>query len=78
MPDCSRLMVWWGLPQEDEETGEKSEQEIPGTIGVENKMVTVQTGEGKIRLLDVQSEGVRMTGDALYNFFKNREGIKLS
>ncbi|MCK9363360.1 MAG: formyltransferase [Syntrophales bacterium] len=78
MPDCSRLMVWWGLPQEDEETGEKSEQEIPGTIGVENKMVTVQTGEGKIRLLDVQSEGVRMTGDALYNFFKKREGIKLS
>ncbi|MHB8829266.1 MAG: formyltransferase [Syntrophales bacterium] len=78
MPDGSRLMVWWGLPVAESVAAEKGKRESPGTIVIEDKVVTVQTGEGKIRLLEVQSFGERMTGDALYNFFKDREGKKIS
>jgi methionyl-tRNA formyltransferase len=78
MPDGSRLMVWWGLPVAERVAAEKGKRESPGTIVIEDKVVTVQTGEGKIRLLEVQSFGERMTGDALYNFFKDREGKKIS
>jgi len=78
MPDGSRLMVWWGLPVAESGAAQKDKREVPGTIAITDKVVTVQTGEGKIRLLDIQTFAARMTGDALYNFFKNREGIKLS
>jgi len=77
MPDGSRLMVWWGLPEAKRAAGMKEEPEVPGTIEIDNKVVMVRTGEGRIRLLDVQSYGERMTGDAIYHFFKNREGMKI-
>ena len=78
LPDGSRLMVWRGLPGEEKAARRENKREVPGTIEIEGKIVKVQTGEGKIRLLDIQSSAERMTGDALYNFFKDREGMKLS
>jgi UDP-4-amino-4-deoxy-L-arabinose formyltransferase/UDP-glucuronic acid dehydrogenase (UDP-4-keto-hexauronic acid decarboxylating) len=78
MPDGSRLLVWWGLPERETTEGRKKEREVPGTVEIDDKMVTVRTGEGRIRLLDVQSDRERIAGDGIYNFFKDREGMKLS
>jgi hypothetical protein len=41
-------------------------------------MVAVRTGEGRITLLEIQSGKERMTGDGIYNFFKDKEGMKIA
>jgi methionyl-tRNA formyltransferase len=82
MPDGSRLMVWWGIP--DGEGRDGGNKEFQGVIEIEDKIVRVRTGQGRIRLEDVQiadvdklSAGERITGDGIFNFLKDREGMKL-
>jgi methionyl-tRNA formyltransferase len=84
MPDGSRLMVWWGIPDGEGANGENNNPELQGVIEIEDKIVRVRAGKGKIRLRDVQitdadqlSAGERVTGDGVFNFFKDREGMKL-
>ena len=75
LPDGSKLLIWWATQneQEAEDVGNS-----PGKVQVEEKRVLVQAGQGKIRLLDVEIDDKRMTGDELIQYFKNREGMILS
>jgi methionyl-tRNA formyltransferase len=74
LEDGSRLMIWWGTPEEGRE-GE--EIKPPGSVEIEGDRVLVRTGRGRIRLLDVQAGGERMTGREITRYFMNREGKPL-
>jgi methionyl-tRNA formyltransferase len=74
LKDGSRLMIWWGTP---EEGGEGEETKPPGSVEMEGDCIWVRTGRGRIRLLDVQAGGVRMTGHEITRYFKDREGMLL-
>ena len=73
--DGSRLMIWWGTPEEGREDGETHP---PGSIEIEGDRVLVRTGRGRIRLLNVQAGGERMTGDRIVRYFIDKEGTILS
>jgi methionyl-tRNA formyltransferase len=75
LADGSRLMIWWGTP-EDEREGEKITP--PGGVEIAGDKVLVWTGQGRIRLLNIQAGGERITGDGIIHYFLNREGMLLS
>ncbi|MBA4421570.1 MAG: formyltransferase [Syntrophus sp. (in: bacteria)] len=75
LQDGSRLLIWWAT--QDEKRAEVIGN-WPGQVHVEENRVFVQTGQGRIRLFDVEDGDKRMTGDGLIQYFKNREGIILS
>jgi methionyl-tRNA formyltransferase len=74
LKDGSRLMIWWGTPEEGRE---EKEPKPPGTVEIEGDRVWVRTGRGRIRLLNVKAAGERMTGDAVIRYFRDREGMLL-
>ncbi len=75
MVDGSRLMVWWGTPDEG---SAEDEAKPPGCLEIIGNGFFVRAGAGRIQLLDVQAEGERMTGDGLIGYFKDKEGMMLS
>lgn len=72
LPDGSMLKIWWGTP---EEGGTEDRTGPPGSVEVERDAVFVRTGAGRIRLLDLEVRGERMTGDRIVRYFKKREGM---
>jgi methionyl-tRNA formyltransferase len=74
LADGSRMMIWWGTPDE----GNGGEKKPPGCVEVERGSVFARAGAGRIRLLDVQVGGERMTGDGLIRYFTDKEGMMLS
>lgn len=74
LEDGSRLMIWWGTPEEERE-GEGTKP--PGSIEIEADRVWVWTGQGGILLLDVQAGDERMTGREIARYFIEREGKPL-
>lgn len=75
LPDGAPLMVWWALP---EEKADERGTSTPGTVETKGEGVFVRTGRGRIRLLDVETGGARMTADGLVLYFKERDGMVLS
>jgi methionyl-tRNA formyltransferase len=75
LADGSRLMIWWGAPDERREGEEKKP---PGCVEIERGSVFIRAGAGRIRLLDVQVWGERMTGDGIIRYFTDKEGMMLS
>lgn len=74
LADGSRLTVWWGTPEEAD-GGDRTRP--PGAVEVEPGSVFVRTGDGRIRLLDLQLGEERMTGDGIIRYFKDKEGTIL-
>jgi len=72
--DGSRLMIWWGRPEEGRE-GEETKP--PGSVEIEGDRVWVRTGRGRLQLLNVQAGPERMTGLGIIRYFKDREGMLL-
>lgn len=71
LPDGSRLLIWRAIPEEEMTAGAAP----PGTIQVDDRGVLVWTGQGRLRLVDVEcSDNKRMTGDELVGYFAKREG----
>jgi UDP-4-amino-4-deoxy-L-arabinose formyltransferase/UDP-glucuronic acid dehydrogenase (UDP-4-keto-hexauronic acid decarboxylating) len=73
MPDGAKMTLWWGAPEEV-----KKEGLLPGSITIEDKMVFVQAKEGRIKLLNIQIGEQKIAGDGIFQYFKNKEGMKLS
>jgi methionyl-tRNA formyltransferase len=74
LPDGSRLMIWWAVPERRSGSGRKG----PGEIAIEGAQVLVQAGEGSLRLLDVAGSNTRMTGHTIVPYFKTKEGMILT
>ncbi len=75
LPDGSKLLIWWAT---QDESGKEDSGDSPGKIQVDEKRVLVQTGQGKIHLLDVEIGDKRMTGEGLIQYFRDKEGMILS
>jgi methionyl-tRNA formyltransferase len=75
LPDDSPLFIWWAVPDEGRGVGKAGS---PGTVRVEDTGVLVQTGQGRLRLLSLETGKTRMTGEGLIQYFKDREGLMLS
>ena len=67
------MIVWWGLPE-----AEGGRNNHPGRVGVRDRDIRVGTGDGAIRLLEIEIAGRRYRQDEIYAYFKNREGIRLT
>lgn len=61
LPDGGKLTVWWALPEDIPETGAAAGEPC-GTVSVTSESVLVKTGDGRIRLLDIETAGKRATG----------------
>ena len=76
LPDGAKLLVWWAEP---EAGGISAGAGTPGRIRIAGDAVLVETGRGVIRLLDVETEeGWKLSGKALNQYFKEKEGQVLS
>ncbi len=75
LEDGSRLMIWWGTP---EESGEGGETKPPGNVEIEGNRVWVRTGRGRLQLVNVQVGNERMIGDEIIRYFKDKNGKQLS
>jgi len=66
MPDGTKVLIWWGVPEEASGSGEA------GSVGVDNneERVYVVTGEGRIRLLDIEINGHRIKNSAIWQYFR--------
>ncbi len=73
LPDGSKLIVWWGLPVEA-----GTERGAPGAVEIRNGEVLVVTGEGGLRLTDVELDGSRLSSRELAEYFRNRGGVRLA
>lgn len=74
LPDGTPMKVWWAVPEE--RTGE-AVLRPPGEIIIEKGRVLVQTGAGVLQISDVQVTNMRMTGDGVIEYFKDKEGLVL-
>lgn len=63
----AKLLIWWALPEESDALTQ------PGEVGEDEKGVFVQTGAGRLRLIDCEVEGKRMKNDVIGEYFKKRE-----
>ncbi len=75
LPGGEKLLVWKASPRGGtmEITGK-----APGKILLEDRRIFVQTGQGKIELLDVEAEGRRMAGECMLAYFRDKEGMILT
>ncbi len=73
LPGVGKILIWWALPDEG-----KGIDHTPGQIEIGNSEVFVRTGDGRLKLADVEVAGSRMKGDALFQYLKNKEGLVLT
>jgi methionyl-tRNA formyltransferase len=74
-PEGAQLLIWWAIPNPDRAA---AEADPPGTFRIDEGGVLVSTGEGRLRLLDVETGGKRMQGSELLRYFSARKGQLLS
>lgn len=74
VPAGEKMIIWWALPED----GAGRQNAVPGAVDVENGHVLVQSGEGKIKLLNVEHMGDRMQERQIFEFFRDKKGIIIS
>ncbi len=67
LPDGTKVLIWWGLPEAGSETGDA------GTVVVDNaeENVYVVSGDGRIRLLDIEVNGSRIKNGEIWQYFRH-------
>ncbi|MGZ3607057.1 MAG: formyltransferase [Syntrophales bacterium] len=73
LPGAGKILIWWAFPQE--KTGN---DQAPGRIEVEKKDVFVSTGDGRLKLVDLEVGGSRRKRDQIFDYFRNKEGLILT
>ncbi len=73
LPGAGKILIWWALPE-----GEGRNDHPPGRIEVEKKYVFVRTGDGRLKLIDIEVAGSRMKHDLIFDYFKSKEGLILT
>jgi methionyl-tRNA formyltransferase len=67
-----KLFVWWGLPEQSADSNR-----LPGAVELEGENVYVRAADGRLKLLDIEVNGSRMTGRLVFEYFKEKRGIIL-
>jgi methionyl-tRNA formyltransferase len=73
LPGVGKIFIWWARPE-----GEGRDDRTPGRIEVENENVFVRTGDGRLKLVDIEIAGSRIRRGQIFNYFKNKEGLALT
>lgn len=73
LPGVGKILIWWGIPE-----GRGRNDDPPGQIEVKMKDVFVRTGDGRLKLVDIEVAGSRKKHDLIFDFFKNKEGLVLT
>ena len=73
LPGVGKILIWRALPEE----GRRSDN-TPGIIEVEKRDVYVRTGDGRLKLVDIEIAGLRRKHDLIFDYFKNKEGLVLT
>jgi methionyl-tRNA formyltransferase len=73
LPGAGKILIWWAFPQE-----KRGNDQASGRIEVENKDVFVSTGDGRLKLVDIEIAGSRIKRGQIFNYFKNKEGLILT
>ncbi|MDD5167424.1 MAG: formyltransferase [Syntrophales bacterium] len=73
LPDGKKMIIWWGIPVASGCGGEEA-----GLITTIERSVYVTAGEGAIELLDVDISGNKYKNEEIYEYFKSKEGIRLT
>jgi len=73
LPGDEKIMIWWAIPENKSDSNH-----LPGQIEVETGSVLVGTGQGHIRLLDIEVAGARMKNNLIFNYFKSKKGLILT
>lgn len=68
-----KMFIWRALPEFGSDIGS-----APGAVEVAGGAVHVCAAEGRLRLLDVEVDGVRMTGRSIVEYFTTKRGIILT
>lgn len=74
LEDGERLLIWWAAVDDQADGAGKA----PGEITIAGRRVLVQTGKGRLELLDVEGKQGRITGEAIVRYFRDREGTRLT
>ncbi len=72
LPGAGKIFIWWARPE-----GGGRNDLTPGRIEIENENVFVGTGDGRLKLVDIEIAGSRMKRGQIFNYFKNKEGLAL-
>jgi methionyl-tRNA formyltransferase len=75
LPDGSHLLIWWAVPEAAQRV---AGADPPGTVSIDERGALVATGEGRLRLVDVENDGKRMCGSELIRYFSDRKGERFS
>jgi methionyl-tRNA formyltransferase len=73
LPGVGKILIWWAIPEEV-----RRDNHRPGEIEVEKEDVFIRTGDGRLRLLDIEVAGSRIEHGQIFNYFKNKEGLVLT
>ncbi len=73
LPGVGKILIWWALPE-----GRGMNDHPPGQIEVIMKDVFVRTGDGRLKLVDIEVAGSRKKHDLIFGYFKNKEGLVLT
>jgi len=73
LPGVGKILIWWAIPE-----GVRRDDHTAGRIEVENENIFVITGDGRLKLLDIEVAGSRIKRGQIFNYFKNKEGLVLT
>jgi len=73
LPGVGKILIWWALPEE----GRRNDH-TPGQIEVGKRDVFVRTGDGRLKLVDIEVAGSRRKQDLIFDYFKSKEGLVLT
>jgi len=68
----SRLFIWRASPRYSADPGP-----VPGTVELEGEEVYVRAADGRLRLHEIEVNGLRMTGRLISEYFKEKRGVVL-
>jgi UDP-4-amino-4-deoxy-L-arabinose formyltransferase/UDP-glucuronic acid dehydrogenase (UDP-4-keto-hexauronic acid decarboxylating) len=73
LPGGEKILIWWAIPE-----GVRRDDHRPGEIEVEKEDIFVRTGDGRLKLVDIEVAGSRIKRGQIFNYFKNKEGLVLT
>jgi methionyl-tRNA formyltransferase len=67
-----KVLIWRALPERIAGPGS-----VPGTVVLTGEDVHVRAVDGRLRLLEIEVDGLRLSGSSIFEYFREKKGIIL-